>query len=117
MRREGSRIVRYLGVGLLGAAIGAIGTILYVAPLIAATLRYPDSWKQIAHGQPRDEVLQKVPGAMSELWDIKGDFWEAPCPLGRWQMQVSYDAQQRVLHKSLSLYIGTRHDFRQFHFL
>jgi hypothetical protein len=53
---------------------------------------------------------------MTEAHDVKGDFWEAPCPIGFWQMQVAYDEQQRVALKNLTLYIGTRDTFKAFHF-
>jgi hypothetical protein len=69
----------------------------------------------VSFGEARDEVLQKIPGVQAT--DMKGDFWEAPCPLGFWQMQVTYDAQQRVAFKQLVLYVGTQDTFKAFHFL
>lgn len=105
--------MRYIACVILGALV----TALILVFVVSASLHYPVSWAQVACGQSRDEVLAKIPGAMTEAHDMKGDIWEAPCPIGFWQMQVAYDEQQHIVFKQLVLYVGTKQTFKAFHFL
>jgi hypothetical protein len=103
--------MKYVACTILGLLIGALACV----SLISASLHYPDSWAQVSFGQTRAEVTAKIPPVLAT--DMKGDFWEAPCAIGFWQMQVAYDEQQRVAFKQLVLYVGTKQTFKAFHFL
>ena len=65
----------------------------------------------VSYGDPKDEVRKKVPGVDDRSAIMKGDFWEAPCLLGFWQMEITYDAEQHVISKQLNLYVGTHNDY------
>jgi hypothetical protein len=82
--------------------------------LLDRTLRPPDEWFHAVYGMPRSEVHKLCPNAYTELVTPKGDFWHAMRPLGWWRMQISYDEQQRVQSKIVSLHIGTQHTFRRY---
>ena len=99
---------RYVSV----AGVAAIAAATLVAILVWCTLQPPRDWASISCGQNRSDVHQHVPGAMTELSDIKGDFWWSPRVLGGWQLQVAYDAESRVVAKNVKLYFGTRHTFK-----
>lgn len=92
-----------------GAVIGGI--------LIDRTLQPPDEWLRASYGMPRSEAHRLCPNPQTELVTAKGDFWYADRPLGWWQMQISYDEQQRLQSKSVSLHIGTHQTFRRYLFL
>jgi hypothetical protein len=106
-------LATHLTTTVAGIIIGSV----IVARLVFLGLQYPDSWKQISYGQPRDEVHQKVAGVIDLSSLMKDDVWEAPCAIGFWQMHVGYDQQQHVSSKRLIFYVGTRETYKAFYFL
>ena len=111
-------MIRRRCVLLLIAVLLPIAAVLIGAgAMLDRTLHPPNEWSQVTHGMPRSEVHRLCPNPNTEFVTAKGDFWHADRPLGWWRMQISYDEQERVNSKFLSLHIGTHQTFRYYPFL
>jgi hypothetical protein len=112
MKRGQNIIIVIIAALAVAAAFAAsFGVLLF------STLDCPDSWHLVKYGQTREEAHAECPGVSTGLFGAKGDWWYVKRPLGRWQMQVSYDEQQRVCEKHLMLELGSKDYFHRVHFL
>ena len=63
---------------------------------VSACLSYPRSWMEIRAGDTQHEVRERTQGAEIAGYDMLGDFFHVNKGPVRWELQVEYDAQNRV---------------------
>jgi len=87
-------------------------TTIFIASSIF--IRYPQQWKSIKIGMPRQQMVMRLGESLSDgAYAFKGDIYEHKVFIGWYRMDILTDTTENIYYKSICLYFGTYDHYRK----